>query len=251
MQDTGVRKLASRTSQLADLVLEAIRSGQYSSGDQLPTEHALAERYGVSRASARAALGMLADRGFVYRLHGHGTFVSRRSAKVHTLNEAVSFGTMLTAQGLEYEVLVHEAQIDTAGLEVADALDLESADELILRFRKSFLVGSDAYMHNLNSVPMSVIGTDTAERACVDHTMLDPLDLLIDSYSAEPTAYVLSTLEPVSAPLIGYEDLGVEQGTPFIKVTEVGWTEKDRPIWHSVEFHSASPLIMQVMRVKY
>ncbi len=251
MQDTGVRKLASRTSQLADRVLEAIRSGQYSPGDQLPTEHALAERYGVSRASARAALGMLADRGFVYRLHGHGTFVSRRSAKVHTLNEAVSFGTMLNAQGLEYEVRVHGAQIDSAGLEVAGALDLESADELMLRFRKSFLVGSDAYMHNVNSVPLSVIGPDTAKRACVDHSMLDPLDLLIDSHAVAPTAYVLSTLEPVSAPLPGYEDLSVEQGTPFIKVTEVGWTEKDRPIWHSVEFHSASPLIMQVMRVKY
>ncbi len=251
MQDTGVRKLASRTSQLADRVLEAIRSGQYRPGDQLPTEHALAERYGVSRASARAALGMLADRGFVYRLHGHGTFVSRRSAKVHTLNEAVSFGTMLTAQGLEYEVRVHDAQIDSAGLEVAGALDLESADEMVLKFRKSFLVGSDAYMHNVNSVPLSVIGADAAKRACVDHAMLDPLDLLIDSHSAASTAYVLSTLEPVAAPLIGYEDLDVEQGTPFIMVTEVGWTEKDRPIWHSVEFHSASPLIMQVMRVKY
>lgn len=251
MDDTRVSKPASRISQLADRVLEAIRSGEYRSGDQLPTEHALAERYGVSRASARAALGMLADRGFVYRLHGHGTFVSRRSAKVHTLNEAVSFGTMLTAQGLEYEVRVHDAAVAAAGLEVASALDLESPDVQVLRFRKSFLVGAEAYMHNLNSVPLAVLGADVAERACRDHAMLDPLDSLIDSHSAAPTAYVLSTLEPVAAPLSGYEELAVEAGTPFIKATEVGWTEKDRPIWHSVEFHSASPLVMQVMRIKY
>lgn len=251
MDDTRVSKPASRTSQLADRVLEAIRSGEYQSGDQLPTEHALAERYGVSRASARAALGMLADRGFVYRLHGHGTFVSRRSARVHTLNEAVSFGTMLAAQGLEYEVRVHDAAVVRAGLEVASALDLESPDAPVLRFRKSFLVGSEAYMHNVNSVPLAVIGDDAAERACEDHSVLDPLDSLIDSNSAAPTAYVLSTLEPVSAPLGDYEELPVDDGTPFIKVTEVGWTEKDRPIWYSIEFHSASPLVMQVMRVKY
>ena len=246
-----VSKPASRISQLADRVLDAIRSGEYESGDQLPTEHALAERYGVSRASARAALGMLADRGFVYRLHGHGTFVSRRSARVHTLNEAVSFGTMLTAQGLEYEVRVHDAAVVAAGLQVAGALDLESADVPVLTFRKSFLVGADAYMHNINAVPLAVIGADTAERACDDHAMLDPLDSLIDEHSAAPTAYVLATLEPVAAPLGGYEELTVERGTPFIKVTEVGWTEKDRPIWHSTEYHSASPLVMQVMRIKY
>ena len=251
MDDTRVSRPASRISQLADRVLDAIRSGEYQSGDQLPTEHALAERYGVSRASARAALGMLADRGFVYRLHGHGTFVSRRSAKVHTLNEAVSFGTMLSAQGLEYEVRVHDAAVAAAGLEVAGALDLESPDAPVLRFRKSFLVGSEAYMHNVNCVPLAVIGADVAEQACRDHSMLDPLDSLIDSHSAAPTAYVLSTLEPVAAPLGGYEELAVEAGTPFIKVTEVGWTERDRPIWHSIEFHSASPLVMQVMRIKY
>ena len=251
MDDRRVSKPASRISQLADRVLEAIRSGEYKSGDQLPTEHALAERYGVSRASARAALGMLADRGFVYRLHGHGTFVSRRSARVHTLNEAVSFGTMLTAQGLEYEVRVHDAGIVPAGLGAASALDLESPDAPVLRFRKSFVVGSDAYMHNVNSVPLAVLGADVAEQACEDHAMLDPLDDLIDSHAPAPTAYVLSTLEPVTAPLSGYEDLAVETGTPFIRVAEVGWTEKDRPIWHSIEFHSASPLVMQVMRIKY
>lgn len=251
MDDTRVNKPASRISQLADRVLDAIRSGEYQSGDQLPTEHALAERYGVSRASARAALGMLADRGFVYRLHGHGTFVSRRSAKVHTLNEAVSFGTMLSAQGLDYEVRVHDAAVVAAGLEVASALDLESPDAPVLRFRKSFLVGAEAYMHNMNAVPVVVIGAEAAERACRDHSMLDPLDSLIESHSVAPTAYVLATLEPVAAPLSGYEELAVEAGTPFIKATEVGWTEKDRPIWHSVEFHSASPLVMQVMRIKY
>ena len=106
-------------------------------------------------------------------------------------------------------------------------------------------------MHNVNCVPLAVIGTDVAEQACENHSMLDPLDSLIDSHSAAPTAYVLSTLEPVAAPLSDYEELAVDAGTPFIKVTEIGWTEKDRPIWHSIEFHSASPLVMQVMRIKY
>lgn len=43
----------------------------------LPSERDLAAEYGVSRMTARLVIEELADQGFVYRVHGRGTFVDR------------------------------------------------------------------------------------------------------------------------------------------------------------------------------
>lgn len=53
-----------------------IRSHFYKPGEQLPTESALAERYGSSLAPIRQALGRLESEQLIIRQPGKGTFVS-------------------------------------------------------------------------------------------------------------------------------------------------------------------------------
>lgn len=60
---------------LARDLRSAISSGQYDTGSLLPGEHELARTYGVSRATARAALGLLQQQGLVERRRGDGTRV--------------------------------------------------------------------------------------------------------------------------------------------------------------------------------
>ncbi len=61
--------------QLADLILEKIRSGQYPAGSRIPSEHALAETYGIGRPTARQATEQLVQNGVLVRRRGSGTFV--------------------------------------------------------------------------------------------------------------------------------------------------------------------------------
>jgi GntR family transcriptional repressor for pyruvate dehydrogenase complex len=58
-------------------LFELIRSGEWSRDGKLPTERALAERFGVGRRHVRLALDALEDEGLVWRRQGKGTFIGQ------------------------------------------------------------------------------------------------------------------------------------------------------------------------------
>jgi DNA-binding FadR family transcriptional regulator len=55
---------------------QAIQTGQYVHGDKLPPERQLAESFGASRSTVRAALDQLEAERLVHRRVGAGTFVN-------------------------------------------------------------------------------------------------------------------------------------------------------------------------------
>ena len=57
---------------------EQIRLGELRSGDRVPSENQLAAAYQVSRQTVRKALAILEQEGYIYAVHGKGTFVSER-----------------------------------------------------------------------------------------------------------------------------------------------------------------------------
>ena len=64
--------------QIADDILEKIKSGEYAEGQMLPSEAKFCEIYGVSRVTVRSAISDLVDRELVVRRHGKGTFVAKK-----------------------------------------------------------------------------------------------------------------------------------------------------------------------------
>lgn len=59
-------------------LVSLIEDGTFATGDRLPTERALAEQLGISRASVRQALTGLAAMGLVESRPGDGTYVTER-----------------------------------------------------------------------------------------------------------------------------------------------------------------------------
>ena len=68
--------------QLADVLLEKVRSGQYPTGSRIPSEHTLAETYGIGRPTARQATEQLVQNGVLVRRRGSGTFVQSEHKEV-------------------------------------------------------------------------------------------------------------------------------------------------------------------------
>lgn len=63
--------------QVADIILESIKSGEYKVGDRLPSIQQLAQIYGVSVASIREALNALRTIGVIELKQGYGTFIKQ------------------------------------------------------------------------------------------------------------------------------------------------------------------------------
>lgn len=66
--------------QIRQLLVAALAAGEWRPGDALPSEAALAERFGASAGTVRRALDELAAEHLVERRQGSGTFVSTHAA---------------------------------------------------------------------------------------------------------------------------------------------------------------------------
>ena len=62
-------------SQIKELIMRSITSGEFKAGSRIASEVELAQKYGVSRITTKQALLELMQEGIVYRVPGKGTFV--------------------------------------------------------------------------------------------------------------------------------------------------------------------------------
>lgn len=66
--------------QLAAILRDQIKVGQYAPRQVLPSETHLQQEHGISRGSVRRALRALADEGYVVVRQGRGSFVAPRES---------------------------------------------------------------------------------------------------------------------------------------------------------------------------
>ncbi|MFG1348787.1 FadR/GntR family transcriptional regulator [Xanthobacter autotrophicus] len=75
-----IGRAPSLAETLAHRLREEIASGRLQPGERLPTEHQMAETYGVSRPIVREAVGRLKHDGLVTTRQGAGAFVAEPGA---------------------------------------------------------------------------------------------------------------------------------------------------------------------------
>jgi GntR family transcriptional regulator, phosphonate transport system regulatory protein len=85
-------------SAIAATLTTEVSSGHYRPGDKLPTEAALAARFGVNRHTVRHALAALAEWGLVHSRRGAGVFVTQRPTD-YPLGRRVRFHQNVLAAG--------------------------------------------------------------------------------------------------------------------------------------------------------
>lgn len=119
----------ARYRQIASDLEADIMSGRLKTGDQIPSERAMAEKMGISRMTARKALQQLASRGMLETRIGHGTFVGQPVIQ-QELSALSGFSEDMERQGRATSSIVVEAERCAATAEAARALALGPGSEV-------------------------------------------------------------------------------------------------------------------------
>jgi GntR family transcriptional regulator len=120
---------------LADMVRDGLRraviTGTWPPGDKLPNEDALAERFGVSRATIREAVRGLVEEGYLARRHGSGTYVTARPLLRNSLDTNFSYTSYLESTGVRAGRRILGLQTIPASDAVAEHLHLAPGDPVV------------------------------------------------------------------------------------------------------------------------
>ncbi len=109
-------------------------------GDRLPTEHAIAERYGVNRHTARQAIAALAEDGLIESRRGSGTFVTGEAVLVHRIGLRTRMARSLgDEESARSSSRVLDSATEAAPEEVAQRLGIAAGD--VVRIESTRSVG--------------------------------------------------------------------------------------------------------------
>lgn len=116
---------------IRDTIIDDIRAGRLSSGDQLPTETQLADRFDVGRHSVRRALEALARDGKISIEQGRGTFVAETPRLTYQIAKRTRLRRNLIPQGVTVSSALISAARVAAPDSVAQALLLNPGAQVI------------------------------------------------------------------------------------------------------------------------
>ena len=112
---------------IAETLLSDLAEGRYSPGDKLPTEAALADRFGVNRHTVRHGISALVEEGLIRTRRGAGAFVAAAPTD-YPIGKRVRFHENLIAAGRRPEKRVLALDERAATMGEAKALQIEAGD---------------------------------------------------------------------------------------------------------------------------
>ncbi|PKK96220.1 MAG: hypothetical protein CVV58_07495, partial [Tenericutes bacterium HGW-Tenericutes-3] len=143
--------------QIKESIKEKIEHGTYQEGDLIPSEKELAETFGVSRVTIRAAISQLVQEQYLTRRAGYGTTVLRNKSSLSSFTLIQSFTNEMNEMGMQAETLDAHLKLIEADQKLAEIFKIEVGAPLynLIRVRgsKTPILYSDTYMVPIIELP--------------------------------------------------------------------------------------------------
>jgi len=120
--------------QLSNILRQKIEEGAWQPHEPIPSERQLEEQYNLSRPTIRQAIELLVRQGFLYRMHGRGTFVSPPKLQKGIL-ELTSFSEDMRNRGLNPGQKFLEFGFTIPPVQIRKQLELP-AEQKVLRIKR-------------------------------------------------------------------------------------------------------------------
>ena len=201
-----------------------IVSGDLVSHDRLASERTIADRFGLSRMTARQAVELLVRRGVVYRRPGSGTFVSPPRV-AHTLQRLEGFSDQMRRQGIRPSGRVLDmrctGRIDPAA---RAALELDAGEQAWVVRRVRFGDGEPLLLETF-WVPRAVC-PELRRRDLSEGSLYD---VLRERHGIDPVS-ARTSLEPAALDPADARHLAARPGAPAILFTRTTLAADGRPV---------------------
>ena len=203
---------APRYREVADALQRQIDAGDLAAHDRLASERDIADRFGLSRMTARQAVELLVGRGVVYRRPGSGTYVAPPRV-VHSLQRLAGFSEQMRLQGMHPSGRVLEMRsTDTPGAAARGALGLGDGDAAWMVRRLRYGDGEPLLLETF-WVPREVC----PELGAGELAEQSLYSVMRSRYGIEPDSAETS-LEPAALDAADARHLTVRPGAPAILV---------------------------------
>jgi GntR family transcriptional regulator len=124
-------------------ILDLINSNQLKEGDLIPTEMELGSMFNLSRPTVRQGLNTLVSKGYLKRLKGKGTFVTKPKILQENTRFIESYNHEMQKKGLIPETRVLDISIKICPDFLLDKLGLEEGDKIIKLKRLRYAYGEE------------------------------------------------------------------------------------------------------------
>lgn len=210
---------------IADTLRRAISDGHYAAGEKLPTEAALAERFGVNRHTVRHAIGHLAEEGLVHSRRGAGVFVLAKPLD-YPLSERVRFHQNLLAAGRMPERNVLSVELRGAGENDARRLQVSLGDQVAVTYSLSYADGTPVALAESRFPEARLPGLAEALRDLSGVTAALAA-VGVSDYTRSSTRLTATTADATQA-----LHLRIREGAPLLMTEALNRDAKGLPVEH-------------------
>lgn len=209
--------------QLKTVILRDIESGRWRPGERLPTEDALIARFGVSKITVRQALRDLAQKGYIRREQGRGTFIQGAPLEEGP-RELTSFTSEMRGHGLAASSRVLEQGIVPAPRDIGIKLGVLAGASLF-RLRRLRLADGEPMGLQTAYIPLRLVpGIDAL--SFVDASLYE---ILAAEYSLYPAA-AREAHQAIPVPDEARELLRLPPGSPVLSAERLTTLADGRPL---------------------
>jgi GntR family transcriptional regulator len=213
--------------QLKTWIISQIESGELDPGSQVPPEMTLCSSLGLSRTTVREALNQLVADGWLYRVHGVGTFVKDCQVEPSMAQRLTSFAEDMQEQHIPYASTLLSRDRAPAPLDLAACLQIAPGTQVVHLERLGSTQGE----------PLVLADTYIPCERCQELMERDLTDQSLYKVLEEACGLVVArarrTLQPASATPYEAEKLHIYPGDPIHLMKSISYIASGRPVEYS------------------
>jgi GntR family transcriptional regulator len=209
--------------QLENILREKISSGEYRSGDSLPTEDQLVHSYRVSRITVRQALSALEKDGLISRKRGKGSFVTGKQVAPESMKLTGTIEDII-AMGIKTKTKIIDFGFVHPPKKVTESLKLDE-DTKVLRIERIRLVKGHPISYSVNYVPPD-LGSRIGIKDLAIYPLLNVFEKKCKVEIGRGSQIIGATV--ADSRIASYLD--IMTGAPLLKIERTVLDTKERPV---------------------